>query len=130
MHTVLITGAAGYVGAMLCERFSKRADVSSIIAIDKEQKPDLLKETSKITWITANLSDASWQENATALAPTIVIHAAWQIREMYGEQKTQWKWNVDGSDAVFDFVCNTPSVKRLVHFSTVASYGAQSDNTL
>lgn len=130
MHTVFITGAAGYVGTMLCARFAVRDDVVRIIALDKEGKPELLKDTPKLTWITANLSDGSWQEQVKQAAPTIVIHAAWQIREMYGEQKIQWKWNVEGSDAVFDFTFGTPSVKRLVHFSTVASYGAQADNEI
>lgn len=136
MHTVFITGAAGYVGTMLVSRFAEREDVARIIALDKEVRPELLKDTPKLTWITANLSDliggpdGPWQEQVRAAAPTIVIHAAWQIREMYGEQKTQWKWNVGGSNAVFDLVFSTPSVKRLVHFSTVASYGAQSDNEI
>jgi nucleoside-diphosphate-sugar epimerase len=130
MHTVFITGAAGYVGTMLVSRFAKRDDVARIVALDKEAQPELLKDVPKLTWITANLSDGSWQEQVKQAAPTIVIHAAWQIREMYGQQKTQWKWNVLGSDAVFDLAFGTPSVTRLVHFSTVASYGAQPDNEI
>ncbi len=130
MHTVFVTGAAGYVGAMLCRRFAARDDVAAIIALDKEARPELLNGTPKLTWITANLADGTWQETVKNAAPTIVIHAAWQIREMYGDQKTQWTWNIDGSDAVFDMVFSTPSVKRLVHFSTVASYGAQADNEI
>ena len=35
-----------------------------------------------------------------------------------------------GSDKVFDFALNEPSVERLIHFSTVASYGAFADNSL
>lgn len=49
---------------------------------------------------------------------------------MYGNEKTEWEWNIEGSDKIFNFVFRTPSVKKLIHFSTVASYGAFADNRL
>jgi nucleoside-diphosphate-sugar epimerase len=127
--TLFITGGAGYVGAMLCDQFSKRDDVKSIIALDREEMPELLQGNEKIVWITANTADTSWQEKVTAHSPEVVIHTAWQIREMYGNRPLEWKWNVEGSDNVFDVAFSTPSVKRLIHFSTVASYGAFPENT-
>ncbi len=130
MHTVFITGAAGYVGAMLCEQFAKRADVVKIIGLDKEPLPDLLKNTQKLTWVNANLADGSWQQTVAAHNPTIVIHTAWQIREMYGKRELQWQWNVGGSDAVREFAFSAPGVKKFIHFSTASSYGAYTTNTL
>lgn len=130
MHTILITGGAGYVGAMLCQRFAERSDVTRVIAVDKEEMPLFLSSVPKFTWITANLSDGTWQQQARDQMPTIVIHTAWQIREMYGKKKTQWKWNVEGSDAVFDFAFTTPGIEKLIHFSTASSYGAYTSNTL
>jgi nucleoside-diphosphate-sugar epimerase len=130
MHTVLITGAAGYVGAMLCRRFAARGDVVRVVGIDKESVPEFLTNIPKLEWITANLSDGSWQKQAQDYMPTVVVHTAWQIREMYGKQKMQWKWNVEGSDAVFDFAFTTPGVTKLIHFSTASSYGAYTSNTL
>lgn len=129
-NTVFITGAAGYVGTMLVHQFSKRGDIERFICLDKEPKPELLSGIENITWITANMSDDGWQDQVKALNPDIVIHTAWQIREMYGDQKTQWKWNVIGTDKVFDIAFNTPSVKKLIHFSTVASYAAYAENTV
>jgi nucleoside-diphosphate-sugar epimerase len=128
-HVILITGAAGYVGAMLVRRFTSRSDVSLVIGLDKEAKPELLVGIQNLVWIDKNTAD-EWESEVKKLNPTIVIHAAWQIREMYGKKELQWLWNITGSEKVFDFVFSTPSVKRLVHFSTVASYGAFPDNTI
>lgn len=137
MKTICITGAAGYVGAMLCEQFARRDDVGRIVAIDKEEMPEMLQDIKKIVWIQANLSDLSagqaggtWQEKVSSYAPSVIIHTAWQIREMYGKKMLQWKWNVEGSEAVFRFAFETPGVERLIHFSTASSYGAYTTNTL
>lgn len=128
-HILFITGGAGYVGAMLCEQFSHRADVEKIIALDKEPMPDMLSGNPKIEWITANTADGSWQEKVALFHPDIVIHTAWQIRMLYGHDETTWKWNVDGSQAVFDFAFSEDSVERLIHFSTASIYGAYATNT-
>jgi nucleoside-diphosphate-sugar epimerase len=129
-HTLFITGGAGYIGAMLIDIFSRREDVERIIAIDKEPLPEWIKDAPKLTYIVANTTDDSWQAQAAATKPDIVIHTAWQIREMYGQKPLQWKWNIEGSDKVFDFAFSTPSVKKLIDFSTVASYGAYPSNTI
>ncbi|MDD5152857.1 MAG: NAD-dependent epimerase/dehydratase family protein [Candidatus Pacebacteria bacterium] len=128
--TIFITGGAGYVGEMLAEQFAERKDVREIILLDKEPVNPEIKANRKIFCIQGNTSDGKWQKIVRAKNPDIVIHCAWQIREMYGDQKTQWKWNVEGSKDVFDFAFSVPSVKKLIYFSTVASYGAFKDNTL
>ena len=128
-HTVLITGASGYVGAMLAAQFAERDDVERVVGLDKEDGPDPIARHPKVVHIKANTADA-WEAQARTYAPDIVVHAAWQIREMYGRQNIEWHWNVDGSDKVFDFVFGEKSVRRLIYFSTVASYGAFEDNTI
>lgn len=131
-HTLFITGGAGYVGAMLVDQYARREDVEKIITLDKEPETDLtLKHPNKDKIIFLNLNTAdAWEEKVKALTPDVVIHTAWQIRHMYGNEATEWKWNIDGSDKVFEFAFSTPSVKKLIHFSTVASYGAFPDNTV
>ncbi len=128
-HTILITGAAGYVGTMLVQQWATRDDVEKIIGLDKEPRPEILRDTAKLIYIEKNTND-NWAQEVQGFAPDIVIHTAWQIRELYGNQKTGWAWNIDGSDRVFDFCFVNSFVERLVHFSTVASYGADKDNTI
>lgn len=128
-HTVLITGAAGYVGTMLVQRFARREDVKTIIGLDKEPVPELIKDESKLVYLQMNTAD-EWEDLVRAYEPDIIIHAAWQIREIYGNRPLSWKWNIDGSEKVFRFATEHAFVKRLIHFSTVASYGAFKDNTL
>ncbi len=129
-HTLLITGAAGYVGAMLVDQYSKRSDVEKIIGLDKDSAPALIKDNPKLVYIQANTSDVGWEEKVKAYNPDIVIHTAWQIRCFYGNAPLAWKWNVDGTKRVFAFAFNTTSVKRLIHFSTASIYGAYKTNTL
>lgn len=129
-HTLFITGGAGYVGAMLCDQFSKRDDMEKIVALDVEEKPEFLAQNEKVEWIRANTVDTTWQDIARGANPDIVIHTAWHIREMYGKKKEQWRWNVLGSKNVFEFVFGTSSVKKIIHFSTAAIYGACAGNTI
>ncbi len=128
--TLFITGAAGYVGAMLVEQFAKRPDVKKIVGLDKEPMPAIFKDNEKVIYIEQNLSGDDWESEVRTYAPEIIIHTAWQIREIYGNRPLEWKWNVEGSDRVFDFAFATESVKKLIHFSTVSSYGAFSQNTI
>lgn len=129
-HTLLITGASGYVGAMLVKKFAEREDVGQIIGLDREPVSDLIKDEPKLVYIQANTQDNTWQEQVRTLNPDVVIHTAWDIRAVYGDTDTTWRSNIDGSDAVFDAAFSTPSVDRLIHFSTVASYGSFATNTI
>lgn len=128
--TILITGAAGYVGSMLIQKFAERPDVEKIIGIDKEPMPEMLEGVHKLVYLETNTADGGWQDVAEAAEPEVIIHTAWQIREIYGNRELSWKWNIDGSDEVFNFAFDHSFVKKLIHFSTVASYGAFASNTM
>lgn len=129
-NTLFITGCSGYIGAMLVDQFSEREDVEKIIGIDLLEPEELIKGNPKFVFIKANLGDDSWQESVKKYEPNIVIHSAWQIREMYGNRKEQYKRNIIASKNVFNFAFENSFVERLIHFSTVASYGAFPENEI
>ncbi len=129
-RTILITGGAGYVGEMLVEQLAAREDVKQIIAIDKESQGESTKNLEKVIYLKSNVADDGWQEEAAQYEPDTVIHTAWQIRTMYGREDEQWRWNVDGSERVFDFAFQLSSVRKLIYFSTASAYSARKDNTL
>jgi len=125
--TIFVVGV-GYVGEMLCDQLSQRDDVAEIVALDKEPQSDWCAQIPKVTYMQHNMADDGWQELVAAHEPDAVVHTAWQIRAMYGQADEQWRWNVDGSDKVFEFALTTPSVKRFIYFSTASSYSARQDN--
>lgn len=126
--TIFIVGGAGYIGEMLCEQFAARADVKEVVTLDKEPQSEYSQKIQKLTYIQQNMADDGWQEIVAAHKPDVVVHTAWQIRAMYGQADEQWRWNVDGSDKIFEFSFSQDSVKKLVYFSTASSYAARKDN--
>jgi len=127
-NTIFITGGAGYVASMLTTVLLDKDRVESIILLDKEERPDTIPDDERITYIQKNLC-GDWQKQVATHSPDVVVHTAWQIREMYWDQDLQHRWNIGGSKNVFSFAFNTESVDHLIHFSTVASYGAFSGNS-
>jgi nucleoside-diphosphate-sugar epimerase len=129
-HTIIVTGGAGYVGEILTAALVARDDVRLVIVIDKAPETEFLKALDKVVYIEENLADATWQEKVAPYEPDVIIHTAWQIRELYGRRTEQAHWNIDGTQTVFAFAFTYPSVKKLIHFSTAASYSALPTNSL
>jgi nucleoside-diphosphate-sugar epimerase len=128
-ETILITGSSGYVGALLVHKLSKQENCLKIIGVDKNLPPLFIKDNPKFHFIHKNTTE-DWESEVKQFNPTTVVHAAWQIRELVGQKgrDLQRFWNLNGSHQVFDFVFTAPSVKKIIHFSSIASYGAFSGN--
>jgi nucleoside-diphosphate-sugar epimerase len=128
---VLITGAAGYVGSILIKAFESIDGIDAIVGVDLQPKPGGLAASTKVAWIQADVSTDDWQAAARNHRVDAVVHLAFQIRQLYGRRKeTQRRWNLGGARKVFAFVFGEPSVRRLIHFSTVTAYGARENNSL
>ena len=128
---VLITGAAGYIGAMVVVALSQLEAVGKIIGIDLRNGPALRPARDKVRFVQADISEDSWVEAIRDEQIDMVVHCAYQIRQLYGRGKeVQRRWNVDGARKVFEFALRTPSVVRLIQLSTVSAYGAHAANSL
>lgn len=128
---VLITGAAGYVGSVLVDALQATDAVTRIVGVDLKPRPERLADNAKVAWIQADVSSDDWQAAAREHHPDAVVHLAFQIRQLYGsQQRTQRRWNIEGARKAFGFVLGEPSIRRLIHFSTVTAYGAHAGNAI
>ncbi len=128
--TIVITGSSGYIGSLLVAKYlNKPADIH-VIGVDKEPPLDFLEERPNYTHYEANTASMDWGRLSQKHDISSVVHAAWQIRELYGQRDTMREWNMRGTQRVINFCFSTPSVKQLVFFSTVAVYGARSTNAI
>ena len=127
---VLITGAAGYIGTMLIERLVHSDEIDAIYGVDLKMQPARSGSHAKLHWICADVAGDEWLAQLEGKTIDVVIHCAYQIRQLYGGgRKRQESWNVDGARKVFEFALASPSVRRVVHLSTVSAYGALPQNS-
>jgi UDP-glucose 4-epimerase len=128
---VLITGAAGYIGTMLIDRLAHSDGIDAICAIDIKGRPAQYGNCAKLDWLCADVASDGWVSQLDGKAIDVVIHCAYQIRELYGRgRKKQEQWNIDGARKVFGFALACPSVRRVVQLSTVSAYGARAQNSM
>jgi len=129
---LFITGAAGYIGGMLVELYLNDPQVEKVVALDfRKPGSHFPLDNPKIVWIDYNLGDDGWQERVLKEGPIdVVIHCAYVIRQPYGKKKREWqiKSNIVAANKVFEFVFKN-NIKKFIHFSTVASYGAHKNNS-
>lgn len=125
--TIFVTGGAGYVGKLLVSFLVKQDWVQQVVVLDKQPKPKFFSAYEKeLVYLQKNTLD-DWEGNVSEFDPDVVIHAAWEIREPYFDKDAYKKENFVGSKKVFKFAFES-SAEKLIHFSTVASYGAHKDN--
>lgn len=130
---ILLTGASGYLGNQLMASWLADPEVEKIIAIDlKDPGPLFTRENTKIHFIKANIADLDLDKELEGFLPIdVVAHAAYLIRTPYFKKNKDFQRhsNFKGAENIFRFALRN-KVGRLIHFSSVAVYGAEKGNTL
>lgn len=127
MSTILVTGAAGYVGSVLTrELLSREHDVIAVdcLLFGGESLADLLAVPG-FTFVKADIADATRMEEVLASRPIdAVVHLAAIVGDPacrnQPESATRTMW--DGSRTLFE-LAEAHGVRRFVFASTCSNYG-------
>ncbi len=130
---IFITGGSGYIGSLLIDSWLGNPEIEKIIALDVKAPRFLWNVNNpKIHFIQKNLADINLEEELKSFGSVdVVIHAAYFIRTPYFKKALAYQQhsNFDGAKNIFEF-CFKNNIKKLIHFGTVASYGACPENSL
>lgn len=126
---VVVTGATGFVGAvlmpLLVARYGEKA-VSAFV-LPEEQIPSSWKG-SKVRLLAGDISDSRAVQNAVD-GHSHVVHLAGLISYWRGESERLQRVNVDGVCCVVE-ACLRSAVRRLIHVSSVGAFGFHRDGRL
>jgi nucleoside-diphosphate-sugar epimerase len=119
-HTVLVTGATGFVGSHVAETLIRRGD--RVRALARERADTAFLETLGATIVRGDLSEPGTL-NAAVEGVDVIAHCAAKVGD-WGHVDEYRKVNVEGLRSLFDAVLNRP-LHRFVHVSTLGVYEAR-----
>lgn len=121
-RVVAVTGAAGYIGAMLVRHLAEQPEVERIVAVDRQPLAfDHPKVIALQQDILEPLDQAFVEHRVEAL-----VHLAFVIRQQRKRELSHYA-NIDGTDSVLRAAA-AAQVRRLVYLSSATVYGALPDN--
>ncbi len=134
--TILVTGAAGFIGANLVKRLFADAPAAEIIGIDsvndyydvrlKEYRLDELSKNDRFTFIKGNIADKELIESVfEKYKPTVVVNLAAQagVRYSITNPDAYIESNLVGFFNVLE-ACRNHPVEHLVYASSSSVYGS------
>jgi nucleoside-diphosphate-sugar epimerase len=119
-HTVLVTGATGFVGSHIAEAFVRHGE--TVRALARPGADTAFLEKAGITTVRGDLSEPE-SLKAAVEGVDVVVHAAAKVGD-WGPVDEYRKVNVEGTRALFDAVLGKP-LHRLVYVSTLGVYEAR-----
>lgn len=128
--TVLLTGAAGYLGSILANRLSDdllTGNISALVCTDLRETPDHLRLPG-VVYAQADVRDgARLKALMEEYRPDVVVHLAAVIDSSSMPRQMQYDIDVNGTRNVVE-ACLQAGVQRLIVSSSGAAYGYHPDN--
>ena len=119
-HTVLVTGATGFVGSHVAEALAKRGD--PVRALARTGADTAFLEKSGIAVVRGDMSDPASLKPAVE-GVDVVVHCAAKVGD-WGPVDDYRKVNVEGLRSLFDATLGKP-LHRFVHISSLGVYEAR-----
>ena len=136
MSTILVTGAAGFIGSNLVKKIYKELPEAQVIGIDnmndyydvrlKDNRLEELKQYPSFTFIKGNIADKQLIENVfTQYQPQIVVNLAAQagVRYSITNPDAYIEANLIGFYNILE-ACRHHEVEHLVYASSSSVYGS------
>ena len=135
--TILVTGAAGFIGSYLCKKLLESVDGVKILGLDsitdyydvslKEERLSMLKNLNKdFTFIKGDISDKKTVDSVFAeYKPSIVVNLAAQagVRYSITNPEAYIQSNMIGFFNILE-ACRANPVEHLVYASSSSVYGS------
>lgn len=130
---ILVTGACGFVMSALIRRLLMTDPEVQITAVDLSDPDSLLQSeltgaTSRVSFHRVDLRDAdTLSDLVITTRPTVIVHAATLTHVPSWERENPSRYldvNIGGTVNLLEAARQAPSVRRLVHISSGAVYGA------
>jgi UDP-glucose 4-epimerase len=130
-HRVLVTGAAGYLGASVVEALAARAardgDPSCLVATDVRTVPDAQRREG-VEYLELDVRDAGLADVLARHAIDTVVHLAAIVTPgPASNRELEYSVDVLGTRNVLE-ACVAAGVRRIVVTSSGAAYGYHADN--
>jgi nucleoside-diphosphate-sugar epimerase len=119
-HTVLVTGATGFVGSHVAEALAKRGD--SVRALARPGADTAILEKAGVAIVRGDMSDPESLKHAVE-GVDVVVHCAAKVGD-WGPVDEYRKVNVEGLRALLDATLGKP-LHRFVHVSSLGVYEAR-----
>ncbi len=134
--TILVTGAAGFIGSNLCKRLLNEVEDAHIIGIDnmndyydvniKKERLNALNKSDKFTFIEGNIADKQLIDDLfTTHKPYVVVNLAAQagVRYSITNPGAYIESNLIGFYNILE-ACRNNAVEHLVYASSSSVYGS------